>query len=45
MKQFYFLPKPSKFPKKDTIDFILNFSKSLEIIPSKNLEAFTFVKN
>ncbi len=45
MEQFYFLPKPKKLPRKDTLAFIINFSKGIEIVSSKKLEPFTFVKN
>ncbi len=45
MEQFYFLPKPKRLPKKSTLDFILNFSKSVVVVPNKDLEQLTFVKN
>ena len=44
MKKYYTLKKPYLSPKKTTIDFLLNFSKSIVVISSKN-QNFIVSKN
>lgn len=44
MKKNYSFEKQILRPKKSTIDFLLNFSKSMSIVRIKNIE-FVITKN
>lgn len=45
MEQFYFLHFPLQKPNKLTINNILQFSRSIEIVKTSKLQAITLHKN